>query len=113
MGLIPVNPSTGIPSRTHYECLTANRRYGFLPLDNEVVVSNSYNRSILDGDDPRATSYFDSTPVFMDALVTIADGLFKFPRELRNDESKKRQQQPIVEENNGLIKLLKNSIFSL
>ena len=90
MGLIPVNPSTGIPSRTHYECLTANRRYGFLPLDNEVVVSNSYNRSILDGDDPRATSYFDSTPVFMDALVTIADGLFKFPRELRNDEFKKQ-----------------------
>jgi hypothetical protein len=90
MGLIPINPSTGIPSRTHYECLTANRRYGFLPLDNEVVVSNSYNRSILDGDDPCATSYFDSTPVFMDALVTIADGLFKVPRELRNDEFKKQ-----------------------
>jgi len=88
MGLIPVNPLNGIPSRKHYDCLTANRRYGFLPLDNGTVL-NSYNRSI-ENDDLRATSYFDSTPVFMDALVTIANGLFKVPRDLRMDKFKRQ-----------------------
>lgn len=88
MGHIPVDLNSGIPSKRHYECLVAKRRYGFLPLDNGAVV-NSYKQSILSGDN-RAISYFDSTPVFMDALVIIADGLFKVPRDLRTKELKRQ-----------------------
>ena len=87
--LIPVNPLTGVPSQRHFECLSAQRTHGFLPLDNGAMVSASYNQSILNGN-PCGTSYFDSCPVFMEALITIADNLFKVPRELRKSEFKKQ-----------------------
>eukprot|EP00537_Pseudo-nitzschia_pungens_P007003 CAMPEP_0172357096 /NCGR_PEP_ID=MMETSP1060-20121228/1494_1 /TAXON_ID=37318 /ORGANISM="Pseudo-nitzschia pungens, Strain cf. cingulata" /LENGTH=1264 /DNA_ID=CAMNT_0013077607 /DNA_START=256 /DNA_END=4050 /DNA_ORIENTATION=- len=95
-GLIPTNPLNGVPSKKHFECLASNRRYAFLPLDNGARLSASYNESILNGD-PFGTSYFDSTPVFMDALVTIADNLFKVPRDLRKVEFKKQLQLLEVE----------------
>ncbi len=87
--LIPVNPLSGIPSRKHFECLAAKSRHGFLPLDNGAAISASYNQSILNGN-PCGTSYFDSCPVFMDALITIADNLFKVPRDSRKAEFKKQ-----------------------
>jgi len=87
--LIPVNTLTGVPSPRHFQCLTANIRHGFLPLDNGAELSASYNQSILNGN-PCGTSYFDSCPVFMDALIAIADNLFKVPRHLRKVEFKKQ-----------------------
>jgi len=88
-GLIPVNPLTGVPSRRHFDCLVAQRRHGFLPLDDGAELSATYNQSILNGH-PSGPSYFDSCPVFMDALITIADNLFKVPRHLRRAEFRKQ-----------------------
>lgn len=87
--LIPVNPLTGVPSQRHFECMSAQRTHGFLSLDNGAMVSASYDQSVLNGN-PCGTSYFDSCPVFMEALITIADNLYKVPRELRNAEFKKQ-----------------------
>jgi len=87
--LIPVNPLTGVPSKIHFECLAAQRSHGFLPLDNGAMLNATYNQSILNGN-PCGTSYFDSCPVFMDALITIAENLFKVPRDLRKAEFQKQ-----------------------
>ena len=89
LSLIPVNPLTGVPSRKHFECLAAKSRHGFLPLDNGAAIRASYNQSILNGI-PCGTSYFDSCPVFMDALITTADNLFKVPKDMRKVEFKKQ-----------------------
>ncbi|VEU40402.1 unnamed protein product [Pseudo-nitzschia multistriata] len=78
-GLIPTNPLTGDPSQRHFDCLSARRRHGFLPLDHNPAAA-----AVPSG------SCFDSTPVFMDALVTIADNLFGVPREQRAAELAKQ-----------------------
>lgn len=87
--LIPVSPLNSVPSQKHFECLVAHRRHGFLPLDDGALLSATYNQSILNGD-PCGTSYFDSCPVFMDALINIANNLFKVPREFRKAEFTKQ-----------------------
>ena len=90
--LLPIDPSNGLPSRKHFECLAAKRTHGFLPLDNGAAISASYNQSVLNGN-PCGASYFDSCPVFMDALINIADNLFKVPKDLRKEEFKKQLLQ--------------------
>ncbi|KAG7354265.1 phosphatidylinositol 3- and 4-kinase [Nitzschia inconspicua] len=78
-GAIPIDPLTGNPSAKHFECLAATRRFGFLPMDTSLSIHDSVSNNGRNND----TSYFDSTPVFLDALITIADSLFKVPREKR------------------------------
>lgn len=95
-GAIPIDPSSGIPSAKHFECLAASRRYGFLPLDNALTtkthihcISNKKSKDVMRRNGG-ATSYFDSDPVFLDALITIADALFKVPREHRTEEFRRQ-----------------------
>jgi hypothetical protein len=84
-GRIPIDPHSGMPSAKHFECLAASRRYGFLPMQNSLTTNLA---PLIQGNQDR--SYFDATPVFLDALLTIADGLFKVPRELRSAEFRKQ-----------------------
>jgi phosphatidylinositol 4-kinase B len=90
-GAIPIDPMTGNPSAKHFECLAATRRFGFLPIDGSLSIHDSA-RSVVgrNGRRPNDTSYFDSTPVFLDALITIADSLFKLPREKRSQDFKRQ-----------------------
>jgi phosphatidylinositol 4-kinase B len=48
-------------------------------LHNSLLQKKDEGPSFLE----RSSSYFDSTPVFFDALLTIAENLFKIPREQR------------------------------
>jgi hypothetical protein len=90
---LPVDPNSGFPSFRHMEALTANHRYGFLPL-----ATAKKEREHLDSTETVAnntTDSFHATPRFLDALLGIADGLFLVPRELRKKEL--QRQLDIVE----------------
>lgn len=98
-GAIPIDPSSGMPSAKHFECLAATRRYGFLPLDHSLTTnspcpivnrkSSSRNKGMIPPD-TASISHFDSSPVFMDALIRIADNMFKVPREIRTVEFRRQ-----------------------
>eukprot|EP00529_Nitzschia_sp_RCC80_P007397 CAMPEP_0113522030 /NCGR_PEP_ID=MMETSP0014_2-20120614/44970_1 /TAXON_ID=2857 /ORGANISM="Nitzschia sp." /LENGTH=1341 /DNA_ID=CAMNT_0000420057 /DNA_START=35 /DNA_END=4057 /DNA_ORIENTATION=- /assembly_acc=CAM_ASM_000159 len=85
-GAIPIDPNSGFPSAKHFEFLAASERYGFLPMGKNSLTTNL--APLIQGNKDR--SYFDATPVFLDALLTIADGLFKVPRELRSGQFRKQ-----------------------
>jgi hypothetical protein len=93
-GAIPIDPSSGLPSAKHFECLAATKRYGFLPLENALTTNSpcpSKNRNKgITHKDSGSTSHFDSNTVFMDALIKVADNLFKIPREIRNEEFRRQ-----------------------
>lgn len=80
-GAIPVDPLTGIPSAKHWDCVAASRKYGFLPLDDALTNHQRESKAGF-----YESSYFDSTPVFLDALLNIAEELFLVPREDRTRE---------------------------
>jgi hypothetical protein len=98
-GAIPIDPSSGLPSAKHFECLAASERYGFLPLEHSLTTHspypnvnrkiNSRNKGIMHPD-TASISHFDSNPAFMDALIRIADGMFKVPREFRTEEFRRQ-----------------------
>ena len=96
-GTIPVDPQSGLPSMKHWDCVAAGpRKFGFLPLGRDASdsrPSQQHGQVINNGLLPtnalqRRTpeSCFDATPVFFDALLTIADNLFRCPREQRTEE---------------------------
>jgi phosphatidylinositol 4-kinase len=89
-GAIPVDPNTGMPSARHWESVAATRKIGFMPLENSLIAPKNTSTGI-------DTSYFDATPVFLDALLTIADNLFRVPREHRMPEFKRQLQLLEVE----------------
>ena len=82
-GAIPIDPSTGMPSAKHWECVAASRKYGFLPIDRALTNP----KQSLGGSD---ASYFDTTTVFLDALLTIADNLFRVSKENRAEEFRRQ-----------------------
>ena len=77
-GAIPIDPTTGSPSARHWECLAATRRFGFLPLDDALTNQRESKKSHYEN------SYFDSTPVFLDALLTLAENLNHVAKEERS-----------------------------
>ncbi|CAJ1930625.1 unnamed protein product [Cylindrotheca closterium] len=84
-GSIPVDPNTGEFSSSHWEAIAAKRKYGFMPLDQTLRASHAISKHT-----GAQKSYFDATPVFLDALLTIADNLFRVPREHRTDEFRRQ-----------------------
>lgn len=80
-GAIPIDPKGGSPSVRHWECVAAERKYGFLPLDDALTNHQRESKKSL-----YEKSYFDSTPVFLDALLKIAENLFKVQKEDRKNE---------------------------
>lgn len=85
-GAIPVDPTTGMLSAKHWECVAASRKYGFLPLDRSLTNIKENEEG------PYETSYFDATPEFLDALLTIAENLFRTPRDNRTKEFRHQLQ---------------------
>jgi hypothetical protein len=84
-GMIPIDPTTKMASPKHWDCVAASNRFGFLPL-HEALTTQKQQRG------HHTTSYFDTTPVFIDALLTIAENLFQVPKEQRDNEFKRQLQ---------------------
>jgi hypothetical protein len=84
-GSLPVDPNTGMPSPRHWDCIAATKKFGFLPLDRALTNQKQTINGV-------QTSCFDATPVFMDALLTMADNLFRVAREHRTEEFRRQLQ---------------------
>lgn len=83
-GLVPVDPRTGWHSKAHLDVIASPRRYGFLPLHHS---SDSYQKQMETKD---ARSLFFAAPLFLDALLSIADDLMESPRPNRTTNLRQR-----------------------
>jgi hypothetical protein len=86
-GSIPIDPNSGDASTKHLECLSAKRKFGFLPLDTAKSLSVPIERH---ADRGCETEQFDKTPMFLDALVYLANSLFDVPREDRRQRMREQ-----------------------
>jgi len=83
-GLVPVDPRTGWHSKAHLDAIASPRKYGFLPLHHS---SDSYQKQMQTKD---ARSLFFAAPVFLDALLSIADDLMESARPNRTTDLRQR-----------------------
>ena len=83
LGIVPVRPTDGSPSLRHFYVLSAQRRYGFLPLDLSKHEAEALRPAVHPISE---TEHFDKAPQFLDALLDMADRLFHVPRQNRKDE---------------------------
>ncbi len=83
-GLVPVDPRTGWHSKAHLDVIASPRKYGFLPLHHS---SDSYQKQMESKD---ARSLFFAAPLFLDALLSIADDLMLSPRPNRTTDLRLR-----------------------
>jgi hypothetical protein len=93
-GIIPIDPSTGFPSVRHLDIVSAHRRYGFLPLDKgeSRLGGEGLRNSSPQDRGSSETEQFDKTSQFVDALLFLADDLFRVPSEHRKEELRKQLQ---------------------
>ena len=89
-GLVPVDPVTGFHSTGHLDCITSPQTYGFLPLNNS---GDPYQEK----QQTDASSLFLTAPIFLDALLSIADDLMDTPKSSRTAELRRRLQSLEVE----------------
>jgi phosphatidylinositol 4-kinase len=92
-GYIPVDPATRFPSVKHLDSISANHRYGFLPLEDEALQRARTERESSSSSSSFASSpstEFDKTPQFLDALINLADGLFHIPPKDRRAELRRQ-----------------------
>lgn len=89
-GLVPVDPVTGFHSTGHLDCITSPQTYGFLPLNNS---GDPYQEK----QQTDAPSLFLTAPIFLDALLSIADDLMDTPKSNRTAELRRRLQSLEVE----------------
>lgn len=88
-GIVPVNPTTGYPSVKHLDSVSASRRFGFLPIEDEALrLARSHGTPHRNG--VRSTDEFDKTPQFLDALLCLADGLYHVPPKDRKAELRRQ-----------------------
>ena len=90
-GLIPVDPRTGWHSKAHLDVIASPHKYGFLPLHHS---SDSYQKQMQTKD---ARSLFFAAPVFLDAMLSIADDLMESPRPSRTTELRQKLRSLEVE----------------
>ena len=90
-GLVPVDPRTGFHSTAHLDCITSVHKHGFLPLSN---TGEPYQKS---GAVNNASSLFFAAPIFLDALLSVADDLMNVSRSSRTVELRKRLRSLEVE----------------
>lgn len=90
-GLVPVDPRTGWHSKGHLDAIASPRKYGFLPLHHS---SDSYQKQMQTKD---ARSLFFAAPVFLDAMLSIADDLMESTRSSRTDDLRQRLRALEVE----------------
>ncbi|CAB9500574.1 Phosphatidylinositol 4-kinase beta [Seminavis robusta] len=91
---LPVDPNTGFPSHRHLDALMVSHRYGFVPL---VTAKREREQSMVPTSTPASSDSFQATPRFLDALLSMADGLFLVPREQRKRELRRQLQNIEVE----------------
>ncbi|KAL9181380.1 hypothetical protein ACHAXT_010185 [Thalassiosira profunda] len=87
-GLVPVDPRTGHHSTAHLDCITAAHKHGFLPLNSAGELLHPSND---------ATSLFFAAPVFLDALLSVADDLMDTSKSIRTVELRQRLRSLEVE----------------
>jgi len=90
-GLVPVDPRTGWHSKAHLDAIASPRKYGFLPLHHS---SDSYQKQMQTKD---ARSLFFAAPLFLDAMLSIADDLMESPRSNRTVDLRQRLRALEVE----------------
>jgi len=90
-GLVPIDPRTGFHSTSHLDCISSAHRHGFLPLDNS---GEPYHKRSSPSD---AASLFFAGPIFLDALLSVADDLMNVNRPNRTSELRQRLQSLEVE----------------
>lgn len=90
-GLVPIDPRTGCHSSAHLDCITSQHKHGFLPLSNS---GEPYRKANPSND---AASLFFAAPIFLDALLSIADDLMNTDRSNRTTELRKRLRSLEVE----------------
>ena len=83
-GLVPVDPRTGWHSKAHLDAIASPRKYGFLPMHHS---NDSYQKHMKTDD---ARSLFFAAPLFLDALLSIADDLMMSPRPNRTIDLRQR-----------------------
>jgi hypothetical protein len=90
-GLVPVDPRTGWHSKSHLDAIASPRKYGFLPLHHP---GDSYQKQLQTKD---ARCLFFAAPVFLDALLSIADDLMESSRNNRTSDLRQRLRSLEVE----------------
>ena len=90
-GLVPVDPRTGSHSISHLDCITSPHNHGFLPLNNS---GEPYQKANPSND---ADRLFFAAPIFLDALLSIADDLMNTSRSNRTAELRQRLRSLEVE----------------
>jgi hypothetical protein len=90
-GLIPVDPRTGSHSIAHLDCITSSHNHGFLPLNSSGEPHQKSNSS---NDENRL---FFAAPLFLDALLSVADDLMNISRPNRTAELRQRLRSLEVE----------------
>jgi phosphatidylinositol 4-kinase len=91
-GLVPFDPRTGSHSMAHLDCITSSHNHGFLPLNDN---SGEPYQPIHPTND--ADRLFFAAPLFLDALLSIADDLMNTSRPNRTTELRSRLRSLEVE----------------
>jgi phosphatidylinositol 4-kinase len=89
-GLVPTDPATRYPSVKHLDSISAKHRYGFIPLEDDALQRARRDRDSSSPSSSPSQAAFDKTPQFLDALINLADGLFKFPPKDRRAELRRQ-----------------------
>jgi hypothetical protein len=92
-GLVPIDPGTGFHSTRHLDCITSPQKFGFLPLNKSGDPYQETSGSLRHD----AVSLFLSAPIFMDALLSIADDLMDTPKANRTAVLRQRLRSLEVE----------------
>ena len=90
-GLVPFDPRTGSHSMAHLDCITSSHNHGFLPLNNSGEPCQPIHSTNV------PDSLFFAAPLFLDALLSIADDLMFTSRPNRTTELRSRLRSLEVE----------------
>jgi len=89
-GFVPVDPRTGFSSTKHIDVISSTRKHGFLPLTSSGAPCETT--------DSDTASLFFACPLFLDALLSIADDLMEVPiKTARTPELRRRLRSLEVE----------------
>ncbi|KAL7472785.1 hypothetical protein ACHAXS_013146 [Conticribra weissflogii] len=90
-GLVPIDPRTGFHSAAHLDSITSRQKYGFLPLNSS---GEPYQQQRASYD---AITHFFAGPMFLDALLSVAEDLMNVTKANRTTELRQRLRSLEVE----------------
>jgi len=88
-GLVPIDPRTGFHSAAHLDSITSQQKYGFLPLNSSGEPYQQQHMSYV--------THFFAGPMFLDALLSVADDLMNVTKANRTTELRQRLRSLEVE----------------